>query len=92
MTGLASEYDDDGTFTVLRARDRAHRLTQGRRLAVWQGTTLGQVVSDLAGQAELKVGQVTASAAKYPRAGPAERHRLAVPAVTGRVARRGGHR
>jgi phage protein D len=67
VTGLASEYDDDGTFTVLRARDRAHRLTQGRRLAVWQGTTLGQVVSDLAGQAELKVGQVTASAAKYPR-------------------------
>jgi phage protein D len=67
VTGLASEYDDDGTFTVLRAHDKAHRLTQGRRLAVWQGTTVGQVVSDLAGQAALKVGQVTASAAKYPR-------------------------
>ncbi len=67
VTGLASEYDDDGTFTVLRAHDQAHRLTQGRRLAIWQGTTLGQVVSDLAGQAALKVGQVTASAAKYPR-------------------------
>ncbi len=67
VTGLASEYDDDGTFTVLRAHDQAHRLTQGRRLAVWQGTTVGQVVSDLAGQAALKVGQVTASAAKYPR-------------------------
>jgi phage protein D len=67
VTGLASEYDDDGTFTVLRAHDKAHRLTQGRRLAVWQGTTLGQVVSDLAGQAALKVGPVTASAAKYPR-------------------------
>ena len=67
VTGLASEYDDDGTFTVLRAHDQAHRLTKGRRLAVWPGTTVGQVVSDLAGQAALKVGQVTASAAKYPR-------------------------
>ncbi len=67
VTGLGSEYDDDGTFTVLRARDQAHRLTQGRRLAVWQGTTLGQVVGDLARQAGLAVGQVTASAAKYPR-------------------------
>lgn len=67
VTGLASEYGDDGTFTVLRAHDQAHRLTQGRRLAVWPGTTLGQVVSDLARQASLKVGQVTESAAKYPR-------------------------
>ncbi len=66
VTGLASEYDDDGTFTVLSAHDQAHRLTQGRRLAVWQGTTLGQVVTDLAAQAALSAGQVTASAAKYP--------------------------
>lgn len=67
VTGLTSQYDDDGTFTVLRAHDQAHRLTQGRRLAVWQSTTLGQVVRDLAAQAGLTVGQVTASAAKYPR-------------------------
>ena len=57
VTGLASEYDDDGTFTVLRAHDQAHRLTQGRRLAVWQGTTLGQVVGDIAGQAALRSGR-----------------------------------
>lgn len=67
VTGLASEYDDDGTFTVLRAHDQAHRLTQGRRLAVWQDTTVGQVVSDIAAQAGLRAGRVTASSARYPR-------------------------
>ena len=48
VTRVACEVDDDGTFTLVRAQDLGHRLTRGRRLAVWKRTTLRQVVEDVA--------------------------------------------
>jgi len=58
VTRVSCEVDESGTFTVIRAHDLAHRLTRGRRLAVWKRATLREVVEKIAGHAGLKVGRV----------------------------------
>ncbi|MFJ6773034.1 VgrG-related protein [Kitasatospora sp. NPDC091257] len=64
VAGVASEVEEQGTFTVLRAYDRAQRLTRGRRLTAWQETTLEKVVRDIASHAALGVGSVAGSTSK----------------------------
>ncbi|GAA2014193.1 VgrG-related protein [Catenulispora yoronensis] len=68
VTRVACEYDnDDGTFTVVRAQDLGHRLTRGRRLDVWEGLTLREVVTKVARHGKLTVDQVHQGDTVYRR-------------------------
>ncbi|MEV4441068.1 VgrG-related protein [Streptomyces sp. NPDC049577] len=58
VTGLETESDPAGVFTVLRGMDRGHRLLRGRRAATYPKTTVREVVAKLARRAGLKAGQV----------------------------------
>lgn len=49
---------EQGSFSVLRAMDRTHRLMRGRQVRAYQGKTLKSIVQEVAGRAGLKVGRV----------------------------------
>lgn len=65
VTRVACEADEEGTYTTVRAQDLAHRLTRGRRLAVWKRTTLRKVVEEIARHAKLTVGEVAHGSLSY---------------------------
>ncbi|WP_158887983.1 VgrG-related protein [Amycolatopsis anabasis] len=65
IIGLETEYDETGTFTVLRAADRAHRLMRRRRVLAFRNMTAADIVRRVAAKAGLTVGKVRAPGATY---------------------------
>lgn len=58
VTGLEKEVGPDGAFTTVRASDRGHRLTRGRRVAAYVETTVAEVVAQAAARHGLRAGRV----------------------------------
>jgi phage protein D/phage baseplate assembly protein gpV len=61
VTALEAEYDTGGTFTVIRGYDQTHRFFRGRRTASYQQMTASDIVTKIAQQAGLQIGEVTAT-------------------------------
>lgn len=59
VTGFEHQSDRTGSFTVVQAMDRGHRMMRGRRIAAHEDTTLGAVVSLLAERAGLTAGAIS---------------------------------
>ncbi|MFF8917188.1 VgrG-related protein [Streptomyces sp. NPDC015032] len=74
VTALEVEFDETGTFTVVRGLDESHRLFRGRRVASYQNMTLADICAQVAQRAGLKPGKVDV-------AGPVLEH-IAQPNVT----------
>ncbi|MBE1577847.1 VgrG-related protein [Amycolatopsis roodepoortensis] len=60
VTAVAIDLDRIGTFTEVRGYDHAHRLFRGRRVAVYPGMSLADVVRKVTQRAGLKVGKIDA--------------------------------
>jgi phage protein D/phage baseplate assembly protein gpV len=58
VTAVSLDLDRLGTFTEVRGYDHAHRLFRGRRVAVYPGMTLADVVAKVTQRAGLKVGTI----------------------------------
>ncbi|MDX3663348.1 VgrG-related protein [Streptomyces sp. ID05-26A] len=58
ITAVGVELDAQGTFTEVRGYDEAHRLFRGRRVAVYPGMTVADVVRKVAGRANIKAGTI----------------------------------
>jgi uncharacterized protein involved in type VI secretion and phage assembly len=58
ITAVGVELDAQGTFTEVRGYDEAHRLFRGRRIAVYPGMTVSDVVKKVAERANIKTGTV----------------------------------
>ena len=58
VTALEAEFDNTGTFTVIRGYDQAHRLFRGRRTETYTQSTASDVATQVARRAGLKVGTV----------------------------------
>ncbi|RSN19208.1 type IV secretion protein Rhs [Amycolatopsis sp. WAC 04169] len=58
VTAVAIDLDRIGTFTEVRGYDHAHRLFRGRRVAVYPGMSLADVVTKVTQRAGLKVGKI----------------------------------
>ncbi|GAA4525385.1 VgrG-related protein [Amycolatopsis samaneae] len=67
IIGLETETDETGTFTVLRAADRAHRLMRRRRVLAFRNMTAADIVRQVAKKAGLKPGKVRAPGPTYPQ-------------------------
>ncbi|WDO11324.1 VgrG-related protein (plasmid) [Streptomyces murinus] len=62
MTHTPSE----GTFSIVRAKDRAHRLSRGRHVTAYADTTVARVVEEIANRARLSPGTVEADNTVIP--------------------------
>ena len=58
VTGMETDYDGTGTFTVVRGYDPGHRLMRVRRVAAYRNQTASDIARKLAGMNGIPVGQV----------------------------------
>ncbi|MFE6612904.1 VgrG-related protein [Amycolatopsis sp. NPDC057786] len=58
VTAVAIDLDRIGTFTEVRGYDHAHRLFRGRRVAVYPGMSVADVVMKVTQRAGLKAGKI----------------------------------
>ncbi|WP_274919553.1 VgrG-related protein [Streptomyces sp. WZ-12] len=58
VTAVETEFNTDGTFTVIRALDRAHRLHHGRHAIVYEGMTTKEILGEVVRRVKLKLGKV----------------------------------
>ncbi|WP_158849526.1 VgrG-related protein [Saccharothrix deserti] len=65
VTAVEADADSTGTFTVIRAMNKAHRLFRGRKVMAFRNTTAAQVVRRVAKGAGLTVGRVDVAPVTY---------------------------
>ncbi|MGI5472722.1 VgrG-related protein [Streptomyces sp. CA-132043] len=65
VTGLETDYDGTGTFTVVRGYDLGHRMLRQRRVMGYRSMTASDIVRKLAGQDRVPVGRIDGTTAKY---------------------------
>jgi uncharacterized protein involved in type VI secretion and phage assembly len=58
VTALEQDCDATGTQTIVRGYDAQHRLCRGRRTRTFANTTDADIVRQIAGQAQVGVGEV----------------------------------
>ncbi|MGW0464743.1 VgrG-related protein [Streptomyces sp. NPDC003027] len=65
VTGMETDYDGTGTFTVVRGYDPGHRLMRQRRVAAYRNQTASDIARKLAGLSGIPVGKVQATKTVY---------------------------
>jgi uncharacterized protein involved in type VI secretion and phage assembly len=65
VTALETEFDETGTFTVVRALDRTHRLFRGRKVVAFRNMTAADIVRRVASAAGLTVARVDPGGPTY---------------------------
>ncbi|MFE7515941.1 VgrG-related protein [Streptomyces sp. NPDC057540] len=65
VTALEIDRDRTGSFTVVRAYSRAHRLQRGRKVVAFRNMTASAIVRKVAASAGLAVGRVEAAPVTY---------------------------
>ncbi|MFD7873872.1 VgrG-related protein [Streptomyces sp. NPDC059766] len=61
VTALELDFDETGTFTVVRGMDKSHRLFRGRRVAAYQNMTVADICRRVAQRAGLSTGKIDVS-------------------------------
>ncbi|MGP4004433.1 VgrG-related protein [Streptomyces sp. 8N706] len=65
VTGLETDYDATGTFTVVRGYDLGHRMLRQRRVVAYTKMTAADIARKLAAQDKVPVGKVDATPTVY---------------------------
>ncbi|MES4890709.1 VgrG-related protein [Streptomyces sp. NPDC096012] len=65
VTGVEIDRDGTGSFTVVRAYSRAHRLQRGRKVVAYRNMTAAAIVRKVAAGAGLPCGKVEAAPVTY---------------------------
>ncbi|MFE9931565.1 VgrG-related protein [Streptomyces sp. NPDC005533] len=65
VTALEIDRDRTGSFTVVRAYSKAHRLQRGRKVVAYRNMTAAAIVRKVAAGAGLAVGKVEAAPVTY---------------------------
>ncbi|MEY2225878.1 MULTISPECIES: VgrG-related protein [Streptomyces] len=65
VTALEIDRDRTGSFTVVRAYSKAHRLQRGRKVVAYRNMTAAAIVRKVAAGAGLAVGKVEAAPVAY---------------------------
>jgi len=65
VTALEAEYDQSGTFTVVRGYDQTHRFFRGRATASYLQMTASDIATAVAKRAGLQIGDVTQTTTVY---------------------------
>jgi phage protein D len=67
VTALELDSDATGSFTVVRALSKAHRLFRGRKVLAFRNMTAADIVRKVARGAGLPTGRIEAAAVSYPQ-------------------------
>ena len=65
ITALEAEFDQGGTFTVIRGYDQLHRFFRGRVTASYLQATASDIATAIAQRAGLRVGDVASTTTVY---------------------------
>jgi len=65
VTGFEAEYDASSLRTVLRGYDLSHRLHRGRNTQTYKNVTDSDIVRQVAGNANLTIGQIDSTSVTY---------------------------
>ncbi|MFT4216070.1 MAG: VgrG-related protein [Micropruina sp.] len=65
VTALEAEFDQGGTFTVIRGYDQLHRFFRGRVTASYLQATASDIATTIAQRAGLRIGEVTSTTTVY---------------------------
>ena len=65
VTALEAEYDQSGTFTVIRGYDQTHRFFRGRTTASYVQMTASDIATTIARRAGLRIGEVSQTRTVY---------------------------
>jgi phage protein D len=65
VTGMETDYDGAGTFTVIRGYDPGHRLLRQRRVAAYRNQRASDIARKLAGQDGVPIGSIQATTTVY---------------------------
>jgi len=66
VTALEAEHDADGTMSVVRGFDYAHRLFRGRVTDTYKDVKYSDIARKVAGRAELEIGTIEESPTIHP--------------------------
>lgn len=65
VTALELDIDPTGTFTVVRAMSKAHRLFRGRKVVAYRNMTVAAIVRRIAAGAGLSCGRIDSGGVTY---------------------------
>jgi phage protein D len=65
VTGLESDYDGTGSFTVVRGYDLGHRMLRQRRVAAYRNMTASDIARQLAGKDKVPIGSIHRTTTVY---------------------------
>lgn len=65
VTALELDIDSTGSFTVVRAMSKAHRLFRGRKVVAFRNMTVAAIVRRIAAGAGLSCGRIDAAGVTY---------------------------
>ncbi|MDX2545325.1 VgrG-related protein [Streptomyces sp. WI04-05B] len=65
VTGMETDYDGNGTFTVIRGYDAGHRLMRQSRVAAFRNQTASDIVRKVVAKAGVQVGKIQATRTVY---------------------------
>ena len=65
VTGLESDYDGTGSFTVVRGYDLGHRMLRQRRVAAYRNMTASDIARQLAGKDKVPIGSIQPTTTVY---------------------------
>ncbi|NEC91015.1 VgrG-related protein [Streptomyces sp. SID12501] len=65
VTGMETDYDGTGSFTVIRGYDMGHRLLRARRVAAYRNQTASDIARKLATMNGIPVGTVQGTTTVY---------------------------
>ncbi|MEU0804888.1 VgrG-related protein [Streptomyces sp. NPDC005970] len=65
VTGLETDYDGTGTFTVVRGYDLGHRMVRQRRVAGYLGLSAGDIARKLIKKSGIRAGRIESTGSVY---------------------------
>ncbi|PWI42158.1 VgrG-related protein [Streptomyces sp. ICBB 8177] len=65
VTGLETDYDGTGTFTVVRGYDPGHRMMRQRRVAAYRNRTASDIARKLAAADGVAIGSIESTSTVY---------------------------
>ncbi|CAM5683324.1 hypothetical protein SVIOM342S_05440 [Streptomyces violaceorubidus] len=79
VTGLETDYDGTGSFTVIRGYDYGHRLMRQRRVAAYRNQKASDIARKLVAMDGVSIGRIQATKGALRVHLPVQRHRLGLP-------------
>ncbi|WP_435177792.1 VgrG-related protein [Actinacidiphila sp. bgisy145] len=65
ITGLETDYDGTGTFSVIRGYDLGHRMLRQRRVVAYRNMTASDIARKLAAQDKVPIGKIESTKTLY---------------------------